>query len=132
MYFASNLQSSISINHTFSLQSLNSLIDQQETNKKKLDTFSRLSGKNLKFSKKLELGGESTVINELHIMQDPPEAIVCDAVLEKDVRYYVPADQRSIVGLIMLPKVKKAVVTNDRYKIGIDFGTTNTCIHQKK
>ena len=48
-------------------------------------------------------------------MQDPPEVIVCDAVL-KDVRYYVPADQRSIVGLIMLPKVKKAVVTNDNIK----------------
>ena len=40
-------------------------------------------------------------------MQDPPEAIVCDAVLEKDVRYYVPTDQRSIVGLIMLPRLKK-------------------------
>jgi hypothetical protein len=132
LYLASNLQSSISVNHTFSLQSLNNLIDQQETDKKRLDTFSRLSGKNLKFSKKLELGGESTVINELHIMQDPPEAIVCDAVLEKDVRYYVPADQRSIVGLIMLPKVKKAVVTNDRYKIGIDFGTTNTCAYIRK
>ena len=33
LYLASNLPSSISVNHTFSLQSLNNLIDQQETDK---------------------------------------------------------------------------------------------------
>ena len=132
LYLASNLQSSISINHTFSLKSFNDFLKQQKSEKNKIELFSKLCGSSLKLSKKLELGGESTVINELHILSDPPEAIICDAVMDKDVRYYVPAEQRSILGIIMLPKVKSAIVTNDRFKIGIDFGTTNTCAYIRK
>ena len=132
LYFASNLQSSISMRQAFSMKSFSNKINTENGIKNKITLIKKLSGEVVKLSKQLELGGESTVINELHLMTDSPEAIVCDASLEKDVRHFIPTSDRKSIGIIIFPKAKQALVSKDRFKIGIDFGTTNTCAYIRK
>ena len=89
---------------------------------------------NLSNIKKIELNDHPEDYKELLWFQTLPEAMICNAsksVLEEDIQFY-DSDEKEIAGLLLFPVLNKITKKSNNYIVGIDFGTTNTCIFWKK
>jgi hypothetical protein len=75
---------------------------------------------------------ETVAVHELHLLDDVPEAVFCDAALQSDISEYVPPSERTPLGLLVLPDAKPVEVRNYRWTLGIDFGTTNTSVYLRE
>jgi hypothetical protein len=75
---------------------------------------------------------ETVAVHELHLLNNIPEAVVCDAALQSDIVEYVPASERTPMGILILPAPKPVEHHNYRWSLGIDFGTTNTSVYVRE
>jgi hypothetical protein len=74
---------------------------------------------------------ETELLKEAHVFRHPPEAIACDFV-EGTQSGYVPPEQRTYLGLLLLKPLERIATSPDKASIGIDFGTSNTCVYFKR
>lgn len=65
----------------------------------------------------------SSIVTELKVLKSSPEAVYCS----------VSTQQKNLdVGLVIFPKPKKVNENSNQWSIGIDFGTSNSCIYFKE
>ena len=57
---------------------------------------------------------------------------MCNVATQSGGRSFVDHKQRIDVGLILFPDPQTAKETNNIWSIGIDFGTTNSCVFYKE
>ncbi len=131
-YFLYNSQivSSIFIRNTFDIHTIKEKIEVYDDDKDKFIFLDKLKGEFIKLSERLGIN-ETSIIQEIHLMKNPPEAIFYD-VTPDDVRNYQPPSQRIPVGLALVPKVPKKILSNNEFRVGIDFGTTNSCVYYRE
>jgi hypothetical protein len=75
---------------------------------------------------------ETVAVHEIHLLNDVPEAVVCDAALQSEISEYIPPSDRTPLGLLILPEPKPVETRNYRWALGIDFGTTNTSVYVRE
>ena len=75
---------------------------------------------------------QTAAITELRTLKSSPEAVMCNVATQSGGRSFVDHKQRIDVGLILFPDPQTAKETNNIWSIGIDFGTTNSCVFYKE
>ena len=55
---------------------------------------------------------ETSIVNELHLSKYPPEALVCDATANTEVRGYIPSQDRSQIGLLIFPPYEEIITSS--------------------
>lgn len=98
-------------------------------------------------SRKGEIQKAGTDLQEIHFQSRPVEAIACDWVTDPGVTDYVPSTDRLPIGILLPPRVlvdsanseravretlSRPVVSDTRWRIGIDFGSSNTILYCAK
>ena len=75
---------------------------------------------------------KTAAVTELRLLKSSPEAVLCNVATQSAGKSYVEHNKRVDVGLILFPDPQQAQETNNQWSIGIDFGTTNSCIYFKE
>ena len=57
---------------------------------------------------------------------------MCNVATQSGGKSFINHNQRVDAGLILFPEPQEAKETNNQWSIGIDFGTTNSCIFYKE
>ena len=115
----------------FSVDDLKTDLSKQNTFKEVKKTLNNLEQGKSRLTKRVGIV-ETSIVNELHLTKNPPEALVCDCTSNTEIRTYVSSEDRSQIGLLIFPPYEEVITNNSTGKIGIDFGTTNTCVYFRK
>ena len=75
---------------------------------------------------------QTTAITELRSLDSSPEAIACNVATQRGGRSFVDHSERLDVGLILFPEPQTIPETANIWSVGIDFGTTNSCVYFKE
>ena len=75
---------------------------------------------------------QTAAITELRTLNSSPEAIMCNVATQTSGKSFVDHNKRMDVGLILFPDPQEAKETNNQWSMGIDFGTTNSCVFYKE
>ena len=75
---------------------------------------------------------QTTAITELRTLKSSPEAILCNVATQSGGKAFTDHSKRIDIGLILLPDPQQAQETSNQWSIGIDFGTTNSCVYYKE
>ena len=75
---------------------------------------------------------QTAAVTELRVLESSPEAILCNVAPQQGGRTFVDHNRRVDVGLILFPDPQQVQETNNQWSIGVDFGTTNTCVYFKE
>ena len=75
---------------------------------------------------------QTTAITELRSLKSSPEAILCNVATQSGGKSFTEHSKRVDIGLILFPDAQEARETSNLWSIGIDFGTTNTCVYYKE
>jgi hypothetical protein len=75
---------------------------------------------------------QSTAITELRGLESSPEAISCNVATQQGGKAFVDHPKRLDVGLILFPDPQPIQDTSNQWSVGIDFGTTNSCVYIKE
>ncbi len=130
MLYACNLQTSVALRSLFSIKGLIQQFTNVENPDQKLKLLNKLKDISIKMSNRLPIE-ETTNLTELHLTEQPPEALICDGCLDLDLHEFVPSQDREPLGIILTGKPEEVMINNDYIKFGIDFGTTNTCAYMR-
>jgi hypothetical protein len=79
----------------------------------------------VKLSNRLPIKEVASALVELHLTENPPEALICDANMDESMEY-IPSQDREPMGIAIVSKPEEVPLNNNRVGFGIDFGTTNT------
>ena len=71
----------------------------------------------------------TTAVTELRTLKSSPEAVMCNIVAQATGNAYTEHNKRLDVGLILLPEPQQVQETSNQWSIGIDFGTSNSCVY---
>lgn len=74
----------------------------------------------------------STAITELRSLSSSPEAIMCNVATQATGKAYTEHSRRVDVGFILIPEPQPVAETSNQWSVGIDFGTTNSCVYYKE
>ena len=74
----------------------------------------------------------TTAVTELRTLKSSPEAILCNVVIQSGGKTYTEHNKRVDVGLILFPDAQEVPETSNQWSVGIDFGTTNSCVYFKE
>lgn len=74
----------------------------------------------------------STAITELRSLSSSPEAIMCNVAIQATGKAYTEHNKRVDVGFILIPEPQPVPETSNQWSVGIDFGTTNSCVYYKE
>jgi len=130
-YYSCNLQAMIAPRALISISDLYNKFSSLSSFKDVKNAIDDLSEGKMRLTKRLGIV-ETSIVNELHLSKYPPEALVCDATANTEVRGYIPSQDRSQIGLLIFPPYEEIITSSSNGKIGIDFGTTNTCVYFRK
>ena len=75
---------------------------------------------------------QTTAVTELRTLKSSPEAILCNVVIQSGGKSYTEHSKRVDVGLILFPDAQEVPETSNQWSVGIDFGTTNSCVYFKE
>ena len=75
---------------------------------------------------------QTTAVTELRNLRSSPEAILCNVATQAGGKSYTEHNKRVDVGLILFPDSQEVQETNNQWSVGIDFGTTNSCVYFKE
>ena len=75
---------------------------------------------------------KTAAVTELRSLNSSPEAILCNVATQSAGKSYVEHNKRVDVGLILFPGPQQTQETNNQWSIGVDFGTTNSCVYYKE
>ena len=75
---------------------------------------------------------QTTAVTELRSLKSSPEAILCNIATQSSGKSYTEHSKRADVGLILFPDAHEVQETSNQWAIGIDFGTTNSCVYFKE
>ena len=75
---------------------------------------------------------QTTAVTELRSIKSSPEAILCNVATQSSGKSYTEHSKRVDVGLILFPDAHEVQETSNQWSIGIDFGTTNSCVYFKE
>ena len=75
---------------------------------------------------------QTAAVTELRVLESSPEAILCNVAPQQGGRAFVDHNKRIDVGLILFPDPQQVQETSNQWSIGVDFGTTNTCLYFKE
>ena len=89
-----------------------------------LNFLNSLKNQSVKLSKRLPITELASTNTELHLTENPPEAIVCDS--QGESMEFIPSHDREPMGISIINKPEEVSLNNNRVGFGIDFGTTNT------
>ena len=74
----------------------------------------------------------TTAVTELRSLKSSPEAILCNVATQSSGKAYTEHSKRVDVGLILFPEPHEVQENSNQWSIGIDFGTTNSCVYFKE
>ena len=97
--------------------------DHKNTNET-IKYINTLKDQSVQLSNRLPIIELATTITELHMLENPPEAIFCDS--QEDSMEYIPSADRESIGMALTRMPEEVSLNNSRMGFGIDFGTTNT------
>jgi len=75
---------------------------------------------------------QTTAVTELRSLKSSPEAILCNVATQSGGKSFTEHSKRVDVGLILFPDAYKVQETGNQWSVGIDFGTTNSCVYYKE
>ena len=75
---------------------------------------------------------QTTAVTELRTLRSSPEAILCNVATQSSGKAYTEHNKRVDVGLILFPEPQNIQETSNQWSVGIDFGTTNSCVYFKE
>ena len=75
---------------------------------------------------------QTTAVTELRSLKSSPEAVLCNVATSSGGKSYTEHSKRVDVGLILFPDPQVAAETSNQWSVGIDFGTTNSCVYFKE
>lgn len=75
---------------------------------------------------------QTTAVTELRSLKSSPEAILCNVATQSGGKSYTEHSKRVDVGLILFPDPQVVAETSNLWSVGIDFGTTNSCVYFKE
>ena len=75
---------------------------------------------------------QTTAVTELRTLRSSPEAILCNVAIQSGGKSYTEHNKRVDVGLILFPDAHEVQETSNQWSVGIDFGTTNSCVYFKE
>ena len=75
---------------------------------------------------------QTTAVTELRSLKSSPEAILCNIATQASGKSYTEHSKRVDVGLILFPEAHEVQETTNQWAVGIDFGTTNSCVYFKE
>ena len=75
---------------------------------------------------------QTTAVTELRTLNSSPEAILCNVAIQSGGKAYTEHNKRVDVGLILFPDAQEIQETSNQWSVGIDFGTTNSCVYFKE
>ncbi len=75
---------------------------------------------------------QTTAVTELRTLRSSPEAILCNVATQSGGKSYTEHNKRVDVGLILFPDAQEVQETSNQWSVGIDFGTTNSCVYFKE
>lgn len=75
---------------------------------------------------------KTTAVTELRSLRSSPEAIMCNVATQSGGKSYTEHHNRLDVGLILFPEPNTVQETSNQWSVGIDFGTTNSCVYFKE
>ena len=75
---------------------------------------------------------KTTAVTELRTLKSSPEAILCNVAIQAGGKSYTEHSKRVDVGLILFPEAQEVQETSNQWSVGIDFGTTNSCVYFKE
>ena len=75
---------------------------------------------------------QTTAVTELRTLRSSPEAILCNVATQSGGKSYTEHNKRVDVGLILFPDAQDVQETSNQWSVGIDFGTTNSCVYYKE
>ena len=129
-YYSCNLQAMVAPRLLFSIENLRDSLQEIPSFKEKEKHLKNLVDGQSRLTKRVGIV-ETSIVNELHLMDKPPEALVCDCAPNSEVRSFIPSSERSPVGILLFPSYEETISNTSTGKIGIDFGTTNTCCYMR-
>ncbi len=75
---------------------------------------------------------QTTAVTELRSLKSSPEAVLCNVATQSGGKSYTEHSKRVDVGLILFPDPQVVAETSNQWSVGIDFGTTNSCVYFKE
>ena len=75
---------------------------------------------------------QTTAVTELRSLKSSPEAILCNVATQSSGKAYTEHSKRVDVGLILFPEPQEVQENSNQWSVGIDFGTTNSCVYFKE
>ena len=75
---------------------------------------------------------QTTAVTELRSLKSSPEAILCNVATQSSGKAYTDHNKRVDVGLILFPDAQEVQENSNQWSVGIDFGTTNSCVYFKE
>jgi hypothetical protein len=75
---------------------------------------------------------QTTAVTELRALKSSPEAILCNVATQSSGKAYTEHNKRVDVGLILFPDATEVQENSNQWSVGIDFGTTNSCVYFKE
>ncbi|WP_145597831.1 hypothetical protein [Candidatus Pelagibacter sp. FZCC0015] len=75
---------------------------------------------------------QTTAVTELRSLKSSPEAVLCNVATQSGGKSYTEHSKRVDVGLILFPDPQIVAETSNQWSVGIDFGTTNSCVYFKE
>jgi hypothetical protein len=124
-FYLGDLQFNIVPRILFGVKSVSRYLADKNTQDNKIVSARRLIDAGEELSDRLGLL-ETQFVHELHLLDAPVEAVFCDAVLDRVPEDYVAPRDRTTVGFFLPPATKLIEPRNEKWLVGIDFGTTNT------
>jgi len=131
LFYSTNPNTSISLRTVFSIESLRKELQKQKNSNENIAFLDSLKNQSVKLSKRLPVTEIATTLVELHLTENPPEALICDANKDESMEF-VPSQDRKPMGIVIVNKPEEVALNNNRMGFGIDFGTTNTNAYMQK
>ena len=91
-----------------SVEDLKTDLSKQNTFKEVKKTLNNLEQGKSRLTKRVGIV-ETSIVNELHLTKNPPEALVCDCTSNTEIRTYVSSEDRSQIGLLIFPPYEEII-----------------------
>ena len=75
---------------------------------------------------------QTTAVTELRSLNHHQKQFLCNVATQSSGKSYTEHNKRVDVGLILFPDAQEVQETSNQWSIGIDFGTTNSCVYFKE
>tara|TARA_Y100001970_G_C14247477_1_gene869355 strand:- start:805 stop:4269 length:3465 start_codon:yes stop_codon:yes gene_type:complete len=130
LFYSTNPNTSIAPRTVFSIEGVIKELQNHKNSSENINFLNSLKDKSVKLSNRLPIREEAVALTELHLTENPPEALICDGQMES--MEFIPSHEREPLGIAIINKPESVTLNNSKVGFGIDFGTTNTNAYMQK